>query len=162
MSDLWFTVARWLILGAVALALIGIPVVYHNRKVVESFENGKQVGLAELEAKLAEASQKDAEEAEARVREEGRKAQEALARAEAAERRTNYLSKKLKDALNENPLPAGCQLNESPTSILRSFADGNFESAEREGNALSGKLNPQMSGFFTLPGRQDLNTATTS
>lgn len=123
----WITVLKWLGVAAVAVAVLGTPVVYHNHAVSKAYEQGKVVGEAEGKSKMFEVAQKQFKLQEGIILSEAQKARTLAAKLAKTEAGASVLEQKLNEELAKTPTPVECKLGKSVTSILRNAADGDFD-----------------------------------
>lgn len=137
----YLTILKWIGVAALALAVIGIPIVYHNHQVSQAFEQGKVVGKAECEKVVVAEKQRKIEEQETIMQEEAARAVELQKKLTFMEKRAKWAEKTLGEELEKTPEVAQCHVNERGTDILRDAARGIFWDID---NALSSTEPEQM------------------
>jgi hypothetical protein len=144
MTDPWFAILRWTILGALVVGIISVPVVYHQRAISASYASGQLSGSTLCEAKHQAAAAVALQEAQAQMELEAAKALEAQKKAALAQARSTQLKAKLDEALKAQPEATSCILNDDATSVLRDFAaDGSTQ--HRSGDSVSSPTAPEVS-----------------
>jgi hypothetical protein len=153
-SDIWFTVLRWLILIGVAVGLIAVPTIYVNNRIDSAHTAGIAEGRAACVADYAAEALKAKKLSDARILEEANKALEAQAKAEAADKNATKLQGKLNEALKKDPptVATGCVLSAATTSILREFALTGG-STDAGGEPISSPLYPKVPTHPAIPGQ---------
>lgn len=122
-STIWFTILRWLILGALAAAVVGVPMVYLNHRVDLAYKTGMFDGRAEITDQYAKEAIKQAEVAQARLKLEADRASSAEQQAQTQAAKAADSERKLRDLLKAGP---SCPLPKPAVDILRDATHGIF------------------------------------
>ena len=144
MGEAWIVVLRWIIIGALAVAVVGVPVVYHQREVAKAHTAGVAEGRAACVADYAKQAIAAKNESDALLQKEQERAEAAQAAEKTATRDAARTRKKLNDFLNEKPTPQGCPgLSEPIVDILRGATRGSFDRTPK-GEALPSPTAPEL------------------
>lgn len=130
----WLTVIKWLGAIALAIGIIGTPIVYFNHKVAQAFEQGVVVGKAECEKAQVARVAIELKRKDEIMFVESQKAQTLQAKNEKLTKDSLTLQQRLNDELVKTPEVAGCVFNEHATDLLRSGSRGDFTAVN---NAIS-------------------------
>lgn len=131
-------ILKWLGLIAIALALLGGPVVYINTQLKSATKTGFDAGYAAAESKYQAGQLQQATRIFRQQEHEGIEAQARVKADETRQRNVLLLQDKLQKALQDNEIlaqkaeadksiPAYCVLNSDVTDILRNAAAGKFD-----------------------------------
>lgn len=134
MSDPWFTILRWLILGGLAVGLVAVPILYMNHRIDAAHEQGMVDGrsacVADYAAKIIEQAKQD----QATIKAEADRANKAESAAQKLAANAAKTEKKLNEALaeNKNLVSPTCNLPKSAVDILRDATNGTFPASNGE------------------------------
>lgn len=144
----WIKVLQWVGVAAAIVALIGVPVVYHNHQVSQAYEQGKVVGRAECEKNVVAQKEIQLKRQQEIMLEESQKAQALQEKLQKTEIAASKLEQKLNVELSKNSQVVGCLLPRNATDLLRDAAEGDFDSIKAD--ALSGDQPLEMPGRSSL------------
>lgn len=118
---MWVTVAKWLGLIAVGLALVMGPMIWHGKKIdaayLKGFQDGENSVLNRLKQDGINRATQDMQRAIERVEEDAEH-----------DRKVATLEEALHAALQKKPKPAECRVTPAISDILRHAASGDFGS----------------------------------
>lgn len=123
----WTTVLKWLGVAAVAVVVLGAPVLYHNHSVNQAYDRGVEVGKAQCQNNIITQQALQLKKQGEVLLTEQQKAQKLASKLDVSNRGFTQIIDELKQELAKTPETPSCSLSVNSTSLLRDAAGGNFD-----------------------------------